>query len=180
MAGLRLPICRSEETDLVDDGDNKSLFTITYDPELTGNQRMKLTDNTENQISAFPILIYDYLFELVTNYNGTMWQYYCDHTDRNIANIWDLNNGEFHQALKQHKLIFGSQAQQSGADGFHKHTLRFKARWNYRKKEWAVPPITLSGSKKNHIGFVTHCKSTGAVDRTFYGMVTIKRWKQLT
>ena len=183
MATQRLPLLRTEISGNFDSGESSQIMSVRYDPNQSGDTRMRPGINMEDLVSSFPIVIYDYKFEWVTNTITQGYQWYCDKEEITVGDNWNPSSTGFLEALKQHKLTAGTQFESTSDSIYQKGTLRFKARKYYSRKhrqwKWAIPPIVLSKNKKSAMGFSLANVTTGSNNRTFYATVTVKNWSQM-
>ena len=193
LATNRLPMMRSEISSNFDSGETSTLLSMRYDPGKSGDERLKPGLNTEANSSAYPLVIYDYKIEFATDTLATIYQVYCnyDETPGELSGYtdWNMQSRNFQSSLKQHKFVAGSQTAVSPAEGtlidkslWKQGTLYYKAKGYYSKRHkewrWIRPPIVLSRNRKNFFGL--YAANVGNTDdRSFFGLVTIKKWHQM-
>lgn len=141
-----------------------------------------------------PLKIYSYDFTVASTTLTQMFQTYCDDDDYALCSNWDLSSNEFQMGLKQNRLVAGSKGQYvtewdedligedytTGATQdnllWKVGTIRFRTKWNKKKNEWAIPPITLAPSKKNTVSW--NVANVGSTDNAhYYAYLRIRKWK---
>ena len=196
MGSIRMPMTRAEISHNFDHDESASIFTLRYNPEHASMFRPSNIQADETGVSNKPLKIYSYDFTVASTTLCQAFQYYGDFGDYAALSNWDLNNDTFVRGLKQHRLVAGHTGRYVTdwdaaflsdhyvADSIQDTldwkitTIRFRARWNKRKNEWGIPPITLSNGKKDYIGWSV--ANVGTQDnRKYYAILTIKKWKQV-
>lgn len=186
MGVSRLKLMRSEISGALDAGESNNIFNLTFDPAHT--QLMVPTDAggpDQGLTSPKPLAIYSYDMLLASDHLCQAFQFYCDAEDAANASNWDVQNTEFLQSLKKHKLAAGAigYSGSGSSSQWHTQNMSFRSRgyWSKKHKEyrWTVPPIILSNNKKNYVGFSV-ANVSGSDDRSYYALVTINRWAQFT
>lgn len=190
----RLPLMRSEISTSFNAGESSQLFSIQYDPGQSGDTRLRPGIGSEDLVSSFPLAIYDYKVEFATDGLSQVYQTYSNKADSSEENAtyldWSMSSRNFLRSLKQHKLVAGSQTGSMDTEGINEFkvkslwktgTLYYRAKgyWSKRHKEWRWirPPIIVSKNKKDYFSIM--CANVGnSDDRSFYAVVTIKKWQQ--
>lgn len=198
MTLLRLAGSRNEISSNFDSGESAEIYRIKYDPQITTPYRSGAQMQADGSAeTGQPLKIYSYDFTVATTTLTQMFQTYCDDDDYALCSNWDLASNEFQMGLKQNKLVAGSKGRyvtkwdeeligedyEEGATNdnllWKVGTIRFRARWNKRKKEWTIPPITLSASNKNTVSW--NVANVGATDSAhYYAYLRIRKWKVVT
>lgn len=174
---------RGEISSNFDGGETAQIYSIKYDPSTTIPYRpgaqMQADETAE---TGKPLKIYSYDFSVASTTLTQMYQSYYDDDDATLASNWNLSSNEFQLALKQNKLLAGNKARYDGGNlenlDYRVATIKFRAKWNKRSKDWDVPPITLSANKKNMVSW--HVANVGATDNAhYYAFLRIRKWKQV-
>lgn len=191
MAGLRLPLFRTQVSGNFDGGESSQIYQLKYDPDHSLVFRPANTQDDETGVTGKPLFIYEYEFTCMTDVPAAMFQYYGDDDDEADMSNWDPSNKNFQLGLKQHKLIPGARVAYVDTtlipdtvkyNSLHQQrTIRFKAwgRGKGRKFEWVVPPIKLSRASGNYIGWSV-ANLTGNDGRNYIMDLMVKKWKQFT
>lgn len=186
-----MKLFRTQVSGNFDAGELSQIYSLTYNPDHSSIFRPSMTQADASGTTPKPLKIYSYTFEFASNVLMEGFQYYGDSDDSVTMSNWDPSNQEFVQGLKQHKMCPGSITQYVDTttipDSIHtnsqyvQRTIKFRAwgRGKGKNFKWVVPPITLSSSKQNYIGWSVANISPNS-DRNYLMTLTIHKWKQFT
>jgi len=163
-------------------------MSVKFDPSSTENipGSAAYAPGSEDWKTRSPIIIYDYTVEVCTDVVSTIFQYYCRDEQEVPASNWDTTDVTFLECLKKYRLMSGSITDGEVAGNpvgtVTRMSFRSKSYWSkkHREKRWAIPPIVLSKNKKNLLGISIANVSNFHDNRSFYGLITIKRWHKMT
>ncbi len=179
---------RAEISGDLNQGQSAQLMSIKFDPSATENipGSAAYAPGSEDWKTRSPLIIYDYTVEVVTDVIATLFQYYCRDSDETASSNWDPTDVTFLENLKKYRLMPGSitSGEVSGnpVGSVTRMSFRAKSYWSkkHREKRWAIPPIVLSKNKKNMIGISLANVSNYHDARSYYGLITVKRWHKMT
>ncbi|HHZ94880.1 MAG TPA: hypothetical protein EYN67_04820 [Flavobacteriales bacterium] len=181
----RLPMYRNTESSDFDANNNKTVFTLRYDPNADPLDPTD-ADSDSTMASPKPIAIHAYDFTVAVNCLAEIWQWYGMTENQAKLEEFDLSDQTFLQGFKNSTLAAGTVLLRSGdtnSSQWNVRTLRFRSKryWSKKHKEyrWVIPPIILSPNKKTMMGF--SLKNVGDQDnRSYYTHLKIARWHQAT
>jgi len=174
MAGIRVPLTRSEVNGTMAAGANNQLFELKYNMAAATNFH---PGNNQAQIETrYPIAIYRYKIEIVTDFFGVIYQTFGDSDDIANLSVFDLSNDEFCLGLKQHSIFPGTSTTMGRA------TISYSAKKNPKNLQakygkWKRPPIYL-GPGSGNIFNVSVKNSSASNNRTFSAIMEIPSWRQ--
>lgn len=177
----RLSLMRDEMNIASINGDETfRIASLRYDPE--NFTRLKPGVGTEIMVSGYPLLIYEYTYTLSGDANYVLYQTAIQASnDTNIkenSRNWNTTEQTFVKALRKYAVCPGSQGY------YASRTIHFKAKKNpkhLRRKfgTWKIPPIFLGPEGLDYLAWMGINKTPNSTNRTAYGILDIKHWKQL-
>ena len=174
MAGIRVPLTRSENNGTLAAGANNQIFELKYSMAAVTNFH---PGNNQAQIeSRYPIAIYRYKLEIVGDFYGVIFQTYGDTDDLVNLSTYDLSNDEFCLGLKQQSLFGGTSSAMA------KTTISYAAKKNPKKLQsqygkWKRPPIYL-GPGAGNLFNISVKNMSDSINRTFQVILEIPSWRQ--
>lgn len=186
-------LLRAEQSGNLDGNESNRIFQLEFvtegdnDSMISGGGKIPNTGNSELIFTNKPMAIKEYKVTVASSDLVALHQYYgpTGHTPN-----WNTTLTEFHEGLKQWKLVPGAKQKYVDTSNNLQHSNQYAVRTLHfdtdyikrrgRKGYWknGLRPIVISKNKGQVFGF-TVSNLSGNEDAFFYAVVEIKRWSLL-